>query len=215
MIQKFGIKKISLFRTLTLPDEITQYLKARNQRHFGEATGTPFTQAPLAELITWQADTDTAELILQGAYTNDELDDITQLLLKHCQSVSTPDAIKPELTLTEFTAKLKIWRESTSTSPSGRHLGHYKAVCRPIAYACDPYTQDSMEDSRQALLQAHLDVINYGLLHGYSLQRWQQVVNVMILKEPANHRIHRLRVLHLFEADYNLILGAMQRPTKL
>jgi hypothetical protein len=68
-----------------------------------------------------------------------------------------------------------------------------------------------MEDSRQALLQAHLDVINYGLLHGYSLQRWQQVVNVMILKEPANHRIHRLRVLHLFEADYNLILGVKWR----
>jgi hypothetical protein len=40
------------FRTLTLPEEITQYLKARNQRHFGQATGTPFTQAPLAELIT-------------------------------------------------------------------------------------------------------------------------------------------------------------------
>jgi hypothetical protein len=29
----------------------------------------------------------------------------------------------------------------------------------------------------------------------------------MILKEANNHRIHRLRVLHLFEADYNLILG--------
>jgi hypothetical protein len=29
----------------------------------------------------------------------------------------------------------------------------------------------------------------------------------MILKEPDNHRIHRLRVLHLFKADYNLILG--------
>jgi hypothetical protein len=56
-----------------------------------------------------------------------------------------------------------------------------------------------------------LDIINYGLLHGYSLQRWQKVVTVMILKEPDNHRIHRLRVLHLFEADYNLILGVKWR----
>jgi hypothetical protein len=195
------------FRTLTLPEEITQYLKARNQRHFGQATGTPFTQAPLTELITWQADTDTAELILQGEYTNDELDDITQLLLKHCQLVSTPDVIKPDLTLQDFTAKLRIWRESTSTSPSGRHLGHYKAVCRPIAHACEPHKKGFMEAARQAILQAHLDIINYGLLHGYSVQRWQQVVNVMILREPANHCMHRLRVLHLFEADYNLILG--------
>jgi hypothetical protein len=68
-----------------------------------------------------------------------------------------------------------------------------------------------MEDARHALLQAHIDIINYGLLHGYSLQRWQQVVNVMILKEPDNHKIHRLRILHLFEADYNLILGVKWR----
>jgi hypothetical protein len=68
-----------------------------------------------------------------------------------------------------------------------------------------------MEDARQALLQAHLDIINYGLLHGYSLQRWQHAVNVMILKEPDNHKIHRLRVLHLFEADCNLILGVKWR----
>jgi hypothetical protein len=34
------------FRTLTLPEEITKYLTARNQRHFGQAIGTPFTIAP-------------------------------------------------------------------------------------------------------------------------------------------------------------------------
>jgi hypothetical protein len=49
------------FRTLNLPEEIVMYLKARNQRHFGQAQGTPFTVAPLAELIVWEADTDTAE----------------------------------------------------------------------------------------------------------------------------------------------------------
>jgi hypothetical protein len=184
---------------------------ARNQRHFGQAEGTPFTVAPLAELLSWEGDTEAAELILRGEYTNAEFDDITQLLLKHCQSVSDLDAIKPELTLDEFTGKLRIWRESTSTSPSGRHLGHYKAVCRPIAYACEPHEREDLEESRLALLQAHLAIINYCLRHGYSLLRWHEVVNVMILKEANNHRIHRLRVLHLFEADYNLILGVKWR----
>jgi hypothetical protein len=33
----------------------------------------------------------------------------------------------------------------------------------------------------------------------------------MILKEGHNHRIHRLRVLYLFESDYNLILGVKWR----
>jgi hypothetical protein len=194
------------FRTLDLPKEIAMYLKARNQRHFGQAQGTPFTVAPLAKLISWEADTDTAELILKGEYTNAELDDITQLLLKQCASVSPPDAIPQLLTLDNFTGKLRIWREETSTSPSGRHLDHYKAVCRPIDYACKPWEKATYEESRLTLLQAHLDVINYCLLHGYSLQRWHQVDNIMILKEPNNHKIHRLRVLHLFEADYNLVL---------
>jgi hypothetical protein len=122
--------------------------------HFGQAEGTPFTVAPLAELLSWEGDTAAADLILRGEYTNAELDDITQLLLKHCQSVSEPDVIKPELTLEEFTGKLRIWRESTSTSPSGRHLGHYKAVCRPIAYACESHECADLEDSCLALLQA-------------------------------------------------------------
>jgi hypothetical protein len=84
-------------------------------------------------------------------------------------------------------------------------------LSRPIAYACDIDERDKLEEFRLALLQAHLDIINYCLRHGYSLTRWQNVVNVMILKEANNHRIHRLRVLHLFEADYNLILGVKWR----
>jgi hypothetical protein len=204
-------KDANAFKTVTIPEEINLYLRARNQRHFGQAEGTPFTRAPLAEIISWEGDTHAADMILRGEYSNDELDDITQLLLKHCQYVSSPDVIKPELSLAEFTGKLCIWRESTSMSPSGRHLGHYKALCRPIAYACDPHEQDDLKESRLALLQAHLEIINYCLRHGYSLTRWQDVVNVMILKDPNNHRIHRLRVLHLFEADYNLILGVKWR----
>jgi hypothetical protein len=33
----------------------------------------------------------------------------------------------------------------------------------------------------------------------------------MILKEPGNHKIHRPRVIHSFEADYNLILSVKWR----
>jgi hypothetical protein len=87
------------FKTITIPEAIELCLMAPNQqRHFGQAEGTPFTVAPLAELLSWEGDTKAADLILHGEYTNAKLDDITQLLLKHCQSVSTPDVIKPELT---------------------------------------------------------------------------------------------------------------------
>jgi hypothetical protein len=42
---------------------------------------------------------------------------------------------------------------------------------------------------------------------GQSLKRWQNVVNSMIEKEPGNPKILRLQVIHLYEADYNLVLA--------
>jgi hypothetical protein len=33
----------------------------------------------------------------------------------------------------------------------------------------------------------------------------------MIEKEPGDPRIHRLRVIHLYEADYSLLLGIQFR----
>jgi hypothetical protein len=44
-----------------------------------------------------------------------------------------------------------------------------------------------------------------------SFDRWKVIVNVMLLKEPNNPRIHRLRVIHLYEADFNLLLGVKWR----
>jgi hypothetical protein len=92
-------------KSITLPEEVELYLMARNRRHIGQAHGTPFTVTPLAKLLTWDGDTDTAELILKGEYNADELDNITQLLLKHCETVSTLDAVQPELSVDEFVGK--------------------------------------------------------------------------------------------------------------
>jgi hypothetical protein len=41
---------------------------------------------------------------------------------------------------------------------------------------------------------------------GRSLDCWNQISTIMIEKLKGCSRIDRLRVIHLFEADYNLIL---------
>jgi hypothetical protein len=41
---------------------------------------------------------------------------------------------------------------------------------------------------------------------GQSLDRWQNSITAMIEKIPGCPRIHKIRVIHLFEADYNLLL---------
>ena len=69
----------------------------------------------------------------------------------------------------------------------------------------------ALESKRKDLIRAQVSMINYALQHSYSYKRWKQVVNVMIEKEPGNSKVHRLRVIHIYEADYNFLLQAKWR----
>jgi hypothetical protein len=190
------------FREVNLPSELEYFLIQRNRRHFRQAQGTTFTKPPFSTSLNWQADTNAADLILEGDYDTTDLDDVTALLLRHCERVTELNTIPHQLTIEDSVSKLKIWCESTSTSPSGRHLGHYKTLLKPLTSDDLEYNEDQLNADRNALLHAHLNIINYCLKHGYSMERWKDILNIMILKEPGNTKIHRLRVLHLFEADY-------------
>jgi hypothetical protein len=39
--------------------------------------------------------------------------------------------------------------------------------------------------------------------YGHSLPRWQQVIDALIEKYPGDHRVEKLRVILLYEADFN------------
>ena len=56
---------------------------------------------------------------------------------------------------------------------------------------------------------AHL--MNYAIKHGYSFIRWTKVINIMLQKDAGNPRVHRLRVIHIYKADYNLLLAVKWR----
>ena len=202
-------KTCTVWRTVDSPKEITTFLLERNRKHFGQAAGTPFTLPPLSTIIDFSASTTSCEAILQGTYSNADIDTLTQLFLHHMALKTPIDFLPPIITLEDMQSKFAIWNESTSTSPSGRHLGHYRSLLQremPI----DPRAP-RMEDCRQDLVRLHHSMINLALKEGKSYSRWQKVVNVMLEKEPGNPKIHRLRVIHLYEADYNLILSLKAR----
>jgi hypothetical protein len=64
---------------------------------------------------------------------------------------------------------------------------------------------------RKQLLQGQLDLLNYAIRHSYSYKRWHKVATFMIRKDPQASKIHRLRVIHMCEADLNLLLGVKWR----
>ena len=118
--------------------------------------------------------------------------------------------MKKNITISDLVERLKVWKEMTTTLPSGLHFGHYKSL---IANHDHSYQDDQdpnkqkFDDIQVQLLQYRVNLINYAIQHGYSYDRWKVVVTQMIMKEENNHKIHRLRAIYLYEADYSALLA--------
>ena len=191
------------------PKEIEFLIRIRNQRHFGQAEteGTPFTQEPLKHRFNWSASTREAELVLEGEYSSTDIDDISRLLLDNLTRVTDLDSVPAKVTVEQMKGKYSKWNEATSTSPSGRHLGHYKVLFKTVDRTCSPPERQALREIQDDIAHMYVSMINYAIKHRYSYQRWKQIVSLMIYKEPGNVKIHRLRVIHLFENDLNFLLG--------
>ena len=107
------------------------------------------------------------------------------------------------ITMTEFIKRLCLWKESTTTSPSRRHLGHYQSLLPPPNYILSDY----LDEPEGKILSVHLHLLNFCSSTGYSLQHWHKIVTMMIPKDHNNFKIHRLRVIHLYEADLTALFS--------
>ena len=209
------------WREETCPKEIEFLLRLRNQRHFGQAEtdGTPFTTESMKHKFNWNATTQQAELVLKGEYADEEISEITRLLLDNMTRITELDEPAKYITRKDFKGKFKSWRESTSTSPSGRHLGHYKALITTIDPTLGEDVRKTYTDIQTDISDCYITLINYAIKHRYSYERWKTIVNMMIYKEEGNIKIHRLRVIHLYEADLGFLWGikwgqAMKKAVK-
>jgi hypothetical protein len=197
--------------SVDLPKDIETHLRTRNRKHSGQAEGTPPTMPPFSDHVDWAASTRTSKLILEGNFSSPNIDELMQTLVDHMSATVTLDKFLVTITIAEWEAKIKIWDERTATSPSGMHLGHHKALVRPPDLELSSDEGKELENKRLALLHGQVDLIKYALTHGYSFDRWKVIINVMVLKEPNNPRIYRLCLIHLYEADFNLLLGVKWR----
>jgi hypothetical protein len=204
-------KMCTHWQTVNLPEEILELLQKRNQAHFRQAKGTPFTIGMMRQAFGFAGSSHTSELVLNGNYTNEETDAITSAVIRFSKKDTTLDAQSWPLTEADFLGKIRTWKESTSTSPSGVNLSHYHALWQP--FDKDPTSPEgiTLATIQAYMVTTHVILINYALRTPYVYDRWKDVVNIMILKETSNNQIHRLYVFHLYEADYNLILGMKWR----
>jgi hypothetical protein len=181
-------------------DELQSFIQHRNIKHFGQAHGTPFTVPPL-DKIQWQADSIEAQEIINGSVPIEFLSEnpYTERILQYIAKRDTLPTIDTMISAEQVSRGFRKWRENTSTSPSGCHLGLRRITTYPAA-------DEETEEVRKQILQAQTDIINIPIQKGFSPHRWQTVVNAMLEKIPGKPYLHKLRVIHILEADYNLAL---------
>ena len=219
-------KECENWRRVDCPEEIIALLQERNHKHFGQSANCNLTKEPLDFTMAFTGACRRAEAMLDGNFV-DSLEppeqmtarertiwELLKIFFEACQYVnnSGKDKIHHSISREEYEGKIKAWDERTSTSPgTNMHLGHLKAYFARHNLAPDSDEANTLEDTRQATLDGHLSLLNYALHFGKPIDSWKMVVNAMLEKDPGTPKIHRLRVIHLHEAGYNLILAVKWR----
>jgi hypothetical protein len=112
--------------------------------------------------------------------TNDIIRALAKPLVVQQKDITTVISVE------DFVSTYKVVKEATSSSPSGRHVGHYKAA------ATDP-----------PLSELHSTMMSIPYIRGFSPTRWQNVTDIMLEKSPGSPLVHRLQIIALLDSDFN------------
>lgn len=188
------------FREIYQKDEVDENLLHRNIEHFSQADGTPFTISPLIDIIGEDGCSPLALQILEGNIPPG-LPKYPTLLLQKLTRVRDP--IPLHFSMQDMCEGFYRWREKTTTSPSGKHLGIYRALI-----TADRHLSDRKENynfiANKCLQIQHL-LMTLAITQCHTFQRWTVVHNFLLEKIPGIPRLDKLRVIHLYEADWSLI----------
>ena len=183
-----------IWDTLLDKQSINTNLLRYNRNSFRAAAVSPCGHGKIHDHLTFNSLSLEAAELLSGTIPADWYGD-DELLREFLTSFAIPESVKAtapiptDITNDQVLTGFRKWKETTSTSPSGRHLGHYKAI-----------THDAV------LLQCLTDFLHITVNSGLPVTRWCNAVNILIEKDPGKPKINRLRIIHLFEADFNYFL---------
>ena len=196
-----------IFEVTEDPKIIETACLQHNKQHFSQAQGTPFTVPPLSQIES-SACGPVSDLILEGRldelpFNVKSLPEAQQVILEELEQCLP--TMPPTMSFEDFKRRFTIWREDTSTSPSGMYLSLYKALIASKTHdgLIDPQILQEGED----IFMDIFILSNVACRFGFAYDRWKEVVNCMINKKHDSFLLNQLRVIHLFEADYNLIIG--------
>jgi hypothetical protein len=170
-------------------DEVMSKLLRRNKLHLNQAWDTPCAQGPLRDYIGDNGLGVGSKDILDGNFDpnrSENLPAVNHWLKHNIRRVATENSINVDISLDNYKSLMRVQDESTSSSPSGRHYGHYKAVL-----------------GHDDICTVHARMMSMPWLAGFTPSRWERAIDCMLEKDPGNPKIGRLRLIVIVEGDMN------------
>jgi hypothetical protein len=186
----------------TIDDEETVFalLLRKNAQQLMRSSTSPFAAGSIVDACGIDGNKHFTQKLLDGTISDYEINRLTKdsegskeelnafirALAKPRNTIGTflPD-FEWEYGIKEFCATFRRTRESTSCGPSGLNMSYWKAV--------------SEDDD---IARVHSLLIEKAFRHGFSYPRWQESWHCMLQKKDKPY-IHRLRIIQLFEGDFN------------
>ena len=170
--------------------EIEQALMQEYEAKYHLAESSPFLKAPLLHDFGQLGLTPNTDRVLNGIYECPQgTNKYTKCFIKHLARdpimINKPDN-DTVITTVQLNTFWKNMNEKIVSSPSGRHIGTYKAT---------------ISHDTHASIQTRLTSLPFEL--GIPLHRTSQCINVSLLKKGKGITPSDLRTIWLLEADFN------------
>ncbi len=178
--------------SVTNPTQLFHAILTQNKLHFSQASNTPGATGNLSSILPPFARNLVTDAILAGTFDLSNIDPVPEVeaflsTMKQPETLQGITPINVAITQEDFQHSFKVLPDKVASSPSGRHMTHYKVCAKSNAISA---------------ILASMITIPFQL--GFSPKRWQKAIQVMLEKDTGRPLIHRLRVIQLLEADMNL-----------
>jgi hypothetical protein len=182
--------------TLTSQEDIEKHILERNRQHSLQSLETPFFTDPVLFNAIYPKP-DNLDLLLDGSFLDTfcdslNLPDTQKQWIKELKQIVISE-VSLQSTVEDFKAFFQAKKERTASSPSGRHMGHYRTLLECLRKE-DPFIPNLI-----------IDIAHTSLITATLLNRWQMALQIM-LEKGKGHHIENLQIIQLCEAVLNFVL---------
>ena len=181
-----------------------QVIVERSSHYLNQAQGAPLIIEPLLSLIGTDSFTSFSQELLnrKADIYSSKISPTIRKYLKNLKQNKKIISTKKNHTTPWIKTRVQKWKESTTTSPLGQHLGYHHSLLSPDG---NQYNEDK-EDFSDRMWNLHHSITSIALLNENPLNILLMSIVILLPKDEGRPQIYRLRIINTYESEYNQVL---------